>query len=545
MLKKGTMRTAPLALPSSFLFVLTGMIPSRADDLLNGYFAKDFSHWATGGDVQLFDDANGDSFAGFGENFSPEEPPPALSSVSQVVTLGPLGTVLTFDYAIVRQGAFAGGALRDAFTARLLDPATGAPLLASPGRNDVFYHQVPNDPAANPSDPGVVLFDAGLVSRAAITDNPAREGWFRVTVNIGSLRGQSVKVEFGLLRAANGQLTVAGLDNVAAAGPPDCNGNGVLDDQDIANGARPDCQPNGIPDECDIADGTSRDADGNGIPDECEGNQPPDCTPAAGPGIVLWPPNHHMRPINVLAASGAFDPDGDPVTIVIDSITQDEPVNDLGDGNTCPDASGAGTGIAEVRAERAGHGNGRVYRINFTAGDPAGAACQGSLKVSVPHDQAHPAVDDRQLYDSTAACGGPAFQSEEDDCAGQSRPRRLTMAYTGQDCTASDHAQSAGSVTCSGDPAAAMLVRVVASDRADWRHPGAKTWFDGPVVLGDTFDVDSRRASQPQLKDKTWIHVLNSDGAALQTVMFTTSCQQPLRRGDSFGGLMLEGFSAK
>ncbi|MCH2149984.1 MAG: hypothetical protein MK095_11180, partial [Phycisphaerales bacterium] len=32
----------------------------------------------------------------------------------------------------------------------------------------------------------------------------------------------------------------------------------------------PDCNGNGLPDAGDIADGTSDDTDGNGIPDECE-----------------------------------------------------------------------------------------------------------------------------------------------------------------------------------------------------------------------------------------------------------------------------------
>jgi hypothetical protein len=66
----------------------------------------------------------------------------------------------------------------------------------------------------------------------------------------------------------------------------DCNGNGVPDDCDIAGGtsddcnadgvpdecelAGNDCNNNGIPDDCDIASGFSQDANGNGIPDECE-----------------------------------------------------------------------------------------------------------------------------------------------------------------------------------------------------------------------------------------------------------------------------------
>ncbi len=52
--------------------------------------------------------------------------------------------------------------------------------------------------------------------------------------------------------------------------PPDCNGNGEPDADDIANGTSRDCNSNGIPDECDIAAGTSRDCNSNGTPDECD-----------------------------------------------------------------------------------------------------------------------------------------------------------------------------------------------------------------------------------------------------------------------------------
>ncbi|HIB01674.1 MAG TPA: hypothetical protein EYO31_07375 [Phycisphaerales bacterium] len=63
----------------------------------------------------------------------------------------------------------------------------------------------------------------------------------------------------------------------------DCNGNGIGDVCDLADGTsfdcnlnsipdecEADCNTNGVPDDCDIANGTSIDADGNGIPDECE-----------------------------------------------------------------------------------------------------------------------------------------------------------------------------------------------------------------------------------------------------------------------------------
>ncbi|MCJ7511041.1 MAG: hypothetical protein MUP14_09185 [Dehalococcoidia bacterium] len=133
-------------------------------------------------------------------------------------------------------------------------------------------------------------------------------------------------------------------------------------------------------------------------------NQPPDCS-AAAPSIgEIWPPNHKMVGVNVL---GVTDPEGAPVSIVITGITQDEPVNGLGDGDTSPDGAGVDTDTAQVRAERAGTpkvpGNGRVYHIHFKASDDMGGACSGVVKVGVPHDQrrGHVIVDGGELYDST------------------------------------------------------------------------------------------------------------------------------------------------
>ncbi len=53
-------------------------------------------------------------------------------------------------------------------------------------------------------------------------------------------------------------------------GIPDCNENGVPDDEDIAAGTSTDFNSNGIPDECDIAECRSYDLNHNGIPDEVE-----------------------------------------------------------------------------------------------------------------------------------------------------------------------------------------------------------------------------------------------------------------------------------
>lgn len=131
-------------------------------------------------------------------------------------------------------------------------------------------------------------------------------------------------------------------------------------------------------------------------------NRPPTCPAPGSIQKVLWPPNGKFVTIDVLSETNVTDPDGDPVTVVVNAITQDESVNTSGDGNTAPDGAGVGTKVAQVRAERNGQGNGRVYQIIFTATDNKGAECRGSFSVTVPKSQnGNPAVDDGQSFDST------------------------------------------------------------------------------------------------------------------------------------------------
>jgi len=155
-----------------------------------------------------------------------------------------------------------------------------------------------------------------------------------------------------------------------------------------------------------VANADQADNDGDGIGDVCDPNTPPDCS-AAGPNIAaIWPPNHKMVAISVL---GVTDFEGDPISIVIDSIWQDEPMNGVADGNTGPDGLGIDTDTASVRAERAGSkkvpGDGRVYHIGFTATDDYGDSCSGEVRVGVPHNMGNGStpVDGGALYDSTTS----------------------------------------------------------------------------------------------------------------------------------------------
>lgn len=113
-------------------------------------------------------------------------------------------------------------------------------------------------------------------------------------------------------------------------------------------------------------------------------NHNPVCSEASG-GPDPWPPNHRLR---LATITGIADADGNPVTTTVTGVTQDEPLNGVGDGDTSPDAfPGPAADQVWLRAERSGTGDGRVYRIAFQATDGLGGVCTGVVGVGVPHDQ--------------------------------------------------------------------------------------------------------------------------------------------------------------
>ncbi|MDO8413144.1 MAG: PKD domain-containing protein [Gallionellaceae bacterium] len=125
-------------------------------------------------------------------------------------------------------------------------------------------------------------------------------------------------------------------------------------------------------------------------------NDPP-LVSAAQPTIsCMWPPNHKLVAIGII---GVSDPE-DNATITIDSVTQDEVTNGLGDGDTAVDAVINADGTVLLRAERSGRGDGRMYHVHFTASDLEGSA-SGVVNVCVQHNSKSPAIDGGELYDST------------------------------------------------------------------------------------------------------------------------------------------------
>ena len=108
---------------------------------------------------------------------------------------------------------------------------------------------------------------------------------------------------------------------------------------------------------------------------------PPTIVCRATPG-VLWPPDHKMTTIDVLAS--VSDSLSGSAGSVLTSITSNEPF-------TTEDIQGFTVGSAattgQLRAERLGGGTGRIYTLSYTGADTAGNIASCSTTVTVPHDQ--------------------------------------------------------------------------------------------------------------------------------------------------------------
>ncbi len=125
--------------------------------------------------------------------------------------------------------------------------------------------------------------------------------------------------------------------------------------------------------------------------------------------ITLWPPNHKYATINVsdLVASVSDNCDELSVSaVVIASVSSDEPDNGGSDGNTINDIVIAGDcKSVQLRKERMGSGNGRVYTITLSVTDSEGNVSTATATVTVPHSQnGAAAVDDGPDHTVSSGC---------------------------------------------------------------------------------------------------------------------------------------------
>ncbi|MFH1679240.1 MAG: C10 family peptidase, partial [Candidatus Eisenbacteria bacterium] len=117
---------------------------------------------------------------------------------------------------------------------------------------------------------------------------------------------------------------------------------------------------------------------------------PPEISIEADPDY-LWPPNHKMVDIEVTATVDDVC-DDDPV-VLLDTIWSNEPDDGNGDGSFPNDIQACDPTYPcemfefQLRSERMGGGDGRVYTIVYSATDVSGNTAYDTAEVVVPHDQ--------------------------------------------------------------------------------------------------------------------------------------------------------------
>lgn len=110
---------------------------------------------------------------------------------------------------------------------------------------------------------------------------------------------------------------------------------------------------------------------------------------------LLWPPNHQLVDVglDVLAVD---DQDENPTVEVLVFSNEDDD-EATGSGSASPDAFDDGT-VLELRAERSGKGNGRVYLIVIIATDAAGNSSYDCCSVVVPHSNSKKSIAKAQEH---------------------------------------------------------------------------------------------------------------------------------------------------
>jgi len=125
---------------------------------------------------------------------------------------------------------------------------------------------------------------------------------------------------------------------------------------------------------------------------------------------TLWPPNHKYTTFNVTdLVTGVSDNCDSSIgisNVLITQVTSDEPENSIADGNTFNDIVIAGDcKSVQLRSERMGNGNGRVYIITFSVTDTSGNVGTATAKVTVPLSQSgSAAVDNGPHYTVVGGC---------------------------------------------------------------------------------------------------------------------------------------------
>lgn len=142
----------------------------------------------------------------------------------------------------------------------------------------------------------------------------------------------------------------------------------------------------------------------------------------------LWPPNHKFHKVNVEDCVTATDACDSDIDVHFTSVAVDEADDATGSGHTSPDVQFDDCKTVSVRAERSGHGDGRIYALGWVATDHTGNSVEGVCHIVVPHDQgqgaAHKHLDEGGNGQAASQVAAPACAGGETpaDAGGETPP---------------------------------------------------------------------------------------------------------------------------
>lgn len=106
-----------------------------------------------------------------------------------------------------------------------------------------------------------------------------------------------------------------------------------------------------------------------------------------GKTLNIWPPNHKFHTITVADCVSVSDACQNDLVAEFIWASSDEPVDGRGDGHHAPDILIDDCNQVQVRAERMGPKDGRVYKLGVRVVDGAGNATESECAIIVDHDQ--------------------------------------------------------------------------------------------------------------------------------------------------------------
>jgi hypothetical protein len=123
----------------------------------------------------------------------------------------------------------------------------------------------------------------------------------------------------------------------------------------------------------------------------------------------IWPPNHKYQSFTVAqfvaSVTDSCDTSLGLSGVVIEKVTSDELEDSGGDGSTLNDmVISSDCKSVQIRAERSGNGDGRLYRITFRVRDASGNTTRATATVKVAHNPGEAVVDSGVKYTVNGTC---------------------------------------------------------------------------------------------------------------------------------------------